>query len=431
MNRILKIACILTLIGSVSAPVYALQISETNRDNNSYDEQPPLVADDTTTLKMNLVDCTEMNEIDINFTISTDANDDTSNNRLYFFLGNDCNEDVDACEQVLDLDGYVGTTTTLPTNFGYLLQNVTLEVFDINGDTSDPESLCADATNRTDTFSLWAALLDDKTDELSGSWSAAVSLETDIEPPDAPADIKVQVGDRNAKVGWSSDDIEEYAGANVLYMPTTSSGGDEDAGALQDGGSFSCSGPLEEGDPWDRDNQSISDKKVPKSGGTSATIQPLVNGATYQFSVVSYDEFLNDSVLSEVVCGVPWGTDGFFSDYKNSGGGGGGNFCFIATAAFGSYDHPTVKILREFRDAFLAPMPGGEALISAYYSAGPAMARVVGESPVLRFGTRSVLTIFAGFAWVLSAFGPTGAGLGLCVLLAFVVGLSFSRRRRR
>jgi hypothetical protein len=338
---------------------------------------------------------------------------------------------VDACEQVLDLDGYVGTTTTLPTNFGYLLQNVTLEVFGIDGDTSDPESLCADATNRTDTFSLWAALLDDKTDELIGSWSAAVSLETDIEPPDAPADIKVQVGDRNAKVGWSSDGIEEYAGAYVLYMPTTSSGGDGDAGAVQDGGAFACSGPLAEGDEWDRNNSPAFDKKVLKSEGTSTTIRPLVNEATYQFSVVSYDAFLNDSVLSEVVCGVPWGTDGFFSDYKSSGGTGGGNFCFVATAAFGDYDHPVVKVLRGFRDEFLAPMPGGEALINAYYSAGPAMARVVGESPVLRFGTRSVLTIFAGFAWLLSACGPTGAGLGLCVLFALVMGLSFSRRRRR
>ncbi|MCP4199086.1 MAG: hypothetical protein GY762_18230 [Proteobacteria bacterium] len=428
MNRILKIACILALVGSVSAPVYALQLEVVSRSDNSYGTKPPTDPDDTATLKMNLVDCTEMTEILVDFSITTDDYDTTSDG-LYFFLGDNCNTGVADCEQVLE--EYSGTTTTVQVSFWQILEDVTVTVFGIDGDDDDLQALCTGAATTNGTYSLWAALLSDEADELSGTWSAAVSLETDLDPPDAPTDIKVQIGDRKAKVGWTKDDIEEYAGAYILSIPTTSSSGDEDAGALQDGGSFSCSGPFAEGDEWDHDNQSISDKRVPKSGGTSSTVQPLVNGVTYQFSVVSYDEFLNDSVLSEVVCGKPWGTVGFFTDYRSAGGTGGGKFCFVATAAFGDYDHPVVKVLRGFRDEFLAPLPGGEALINGYYSVGPAMARVVGESPVLRFGTRSVLTIFAGVAWVLGACGPTGAGLGLCVLLAFVMGLSFSRRRRR
>jgi hypothetical protein len=428
MNQILKFVCFVTLIASVSVPVQALQLDVVGRTDNSLDEQPPLVEGDTVTLKMNLQDCTEMTEILVDFSILTDVNDNTSNG-LFFFIGNSCNEDVADCEQVLE--EYAGTTTTVRVSFWDLFEDVTTLIFGIEGNEDDLESLCTDATTTTGTYPLWAALLSDRNDETSGTWAPAVSTEIDIDPPDAPIDISATIGDRKAKVSWNKDDIDGYSGAYVLDTVTTSAGGGGDAGAVSDGGTFICSGPLVEGEEWDRDDYTIGSTKVSQADVTSATVAPLINGATYQFSVVSYDDFLNTSALSEVVCGEPWATCGFYCDYSSSGGTGGGSYCFVATAAFGSYDHPAVKILREFRDEFLAPLPGGKALISAYYSVGPVMAQVVGDSPVLRSGTRAALTVFAGFAWMLTAFGPTGTGLGFCVLFAFVMGLSFSRRRRR
>ena len=48
-----------------------------------------------------------------------------------------------------------------------------------------------------------------------------------------------------------------------------------------------------------------------------------------------------------------------------------GGDCFIATAVYGDYDHPQVKILREFRDQFLKKYCLGRIFIQWYYRGGP------------------------------------------------------------
>jgi hypothetical protein len=67
------------------------------------------------------------------------------------------------------------------------------------------------------------------------------------------------------------------------------------------------------------------------------------------------------------------------------------DWCFVATAAYGSRMANDVELLRHFRDTLLARTIVGELAIETYYTFGPALAGVVGESDVLRAMARDML----------------------------------------
>jgi hypothetical protein len=78
------------------------------------------------------------------------------------------------------------------------------------------------------------------------------------------------------------------------------------------------------------------------------------------------------------------------NDAQRSGGGGGG--CFIATCAYGDYDHPNVMYLRLFRDLVLRDYSAGRWFIGFYYRVGPAMAAALAPYPVLKLFIRAGLS---------------------------------------
>ncbi len=65
--------------------------------------------------------------------------------------------------------------------------------------------------------------------------------------------------------------------------------------------------------------------------------------------------------------------------------------CFIATAAYGSLMANDVEMLRRFRDTMLRSTVFGELAIETYYTFGPSVAGVVGESELLRATARAWL----------------------------------------
>jgi len=65
--------------------------------------------------------------------------------------------------------------------------------------------------------------------------------------------------------------------------------------------------------------------------------------------------------------------------------------CFIATACFGNYDAPEVKILRQYRDNVLLKSFIGKIIVSIYYFISPPFARLIEKSEMLKKVIRKYL----------------------------------------
>jgi hypothetical protein len=65
--------------------------------------------------------------------------------------------------------------------------------------------------------------------------------------------------------------------------------------------------------------------------------------------------------------------------------------CYIATAVYGSYDAPPVKVLRRYRDERLAQSRPGRLLIRFYYLTSPSLARHLTGSALLNRPARRLL----------------------------------------
>ena len=79
------------------------------------------------------------------------------------------------------------------------------------------------------------------------------------------------------------------------------------------------------------------------------------------------------------------------------GGGGSSSGCFIATAAFGSYAEPHVKLLRDFRDQYLLTNMPGRWFVRMYYRYSPFWADLInihtGSKPIVRLALMPLLGI--------------------------------------
>ena len=116
----------------------------------------------------------------------------------------------------------------------------------------------------------------------------------------------------------------------------------------------------------------------------------------------------------------------FWEVYEDQGGQAEGGYCFVATAAYGDYDHPYVLVLRDLRDHTLARFGAGRAFIAWYYRSSPALADFIREHAAARLVARVLLwpvVVLAGAWEYTSKFDK--------LLLLGLVTFALVRRRRR
>jgi hypothetical protein len=221
-----------------------------------------------------------------------------------------------------------------------------------------------DSTISTDVPSSGASRLQLVADEL-GMWRVRVdsSTEDDTTPPAMPAD-------------GSAVDLTA-GGATIEFVAP---GDDGDTGTV--------SGY----DLRVRANDPITDANFDSSMPVAATVTPdaagsldtftltgLLPSTSYDVGIRAYDNCGNTGPLAV----IPFTT----ADRT----GGDVDACFIATAAYGSLLANDVVTLRSFRDRALRTTLLGELAVEAYYTFGPSVAGVIGQSELLRATTRAAL----------------------------------------
>lgn len=225
-------------------------------------------------------------------------------------------------------------------------------------------------------------------------------LRFDQMPPGTPGNVLVSPGEENLKVSWEKPGDEDIGSYRIYYRLE----GSEDEPSYQ----------------------------TEENGERETyTLTGLVNYETYEVWVVALDESMNEGEPSEIMTGMPEPVQDFYEAYKDAGGQEQGGFCFVATAAWGSYGHAMVQPLRAFRDTTLAASAPGRSLIDGYYRYGPRWARAIRGSAVHRGLARVALLPAAAFAGFSNAVGFTEALLLLAgaVLLAWLAFCGLRRLR--
>jgi len=120
---------------------------------------------------------------------------------------------------------------------------------------------------------------------------------------------------------------------------------------------------------------------VPEAAGTvqDLFISGLLPNTNYSVGLRATDECLNLGAIASLSVLTPRPEAGTV------------DACFVATAAYGSLLANEVVALRSFRDRFLRTHATGEILVESYYTFGPALAKLIVGSPLLRRTARAAL----------------------------------------
>ena len=141
-----------------------------------------------------------------------------------------------------------------------------------------------------------------------------------------------------------------------------------------------------------------------KSGATISEVAANGDGASYTVSGFNALDPAKDEVA--LLIANTSSIDGQQANFSSDGttqavslatpvaGGSSGtkSGCFIATAAYGSYLHPKVALLRAFRDDYLLTNLPGRLFVALYYRVSPPIADLIARHALFRWVTRLLLT---------------------------------------
>jgi hypothetical protein len=315
---------------------------------------------------------------------------------------------------------------------------------------------------------IWALIDADANQEYESS-SVSANYTVDTDPPPLPLPAEVNDAEDSVVVTWTtpSADVDDIYGYQFLCeredgtpvfaeprslpewqydascapaAPQMPDGGLPDAGVpVADAGADAAPGPdaapVPDAGPTP-DAEVVTgarslDERYICSGFVSRQSEEyqielpsdLEKDETIHVYMVVIDPALNPELL-DVGTAKAIKVQDFWETYGAEGGGAEGGFCFVATAAYGDYDHPFVVVLRDFRDGTLARFGLGRSFIRWYYAHSPGVADYIREHTWARVVAQVILwpvVVLAG-GWQYT--GPLDK---LLLVLAFVAW----RRRRR
>jgi len=163
-------------------------------------------------------------------------------------------------------------------------------------------------------------------------------LKVDTWRPDPPTNLSAEGGDKALLLSWTvseSTDVLNYriycelAGANMDQTGDTAGGATGDA--------TTCTAPdLASGANPEDPNASLEAYRRGSDLGamaTSGTAENLgQNDVLFACGVSAIDKNLNVGNLSELVCGTPVPTAGYYQLYRDAGGNAGGSYCSFGRA---------------------------------------------------------------------------------------------------
>jgi len=321
------------------------------------------------------------------------------------------------------------------------------------------------------------ALIDENSPGIDGEDISEVLLDIlfDLQPPPAPNNIQVSGAEAAIQISWdlsdsraddiryfqvlctrvdgTVDDADGFPSHDPQYLTSRMAceSGVNDAVPVIVG--LSAFGPQFDAGPTDPDAGTpdagtpdagpdpVVDPDLPdelrelnpaficgQAAGTDSDIrvEGLANDVPYRIALLSIDEHRNVTAL-DLGVETPSPVEDGWEHYKENGGNADGGYCFVATATYGNYDHPFVKILRVFRDDTLAHSAWGRGFIEWYYDNSPALAGFIEGNAFARAVSYLVLAPLVAFAAVWEYTGPLGK---LALLLAMGMLIRMRRRRR-